>query len=198
MTTAVASAEPAVEELSEAERRFVSGLRQALRKLAGKAILAEAARPANVVRLAEKALREEFPVSQPDNRLANSLARGMSARRKLMEDEGGSMSAEAAAQELGLSKPAILKRYQKGRILAWREERQNAVRFPVWQFQDHKLLPGIEETLNVLDAGSRLDDFGRLLFFLSNHGFLGGKRPLDCLREGNVTKVLQAAEGYGG
>ena len=97
---------------------------------------------------------------------------------------------------MGISKQAILKRYQKGQIIAWREERQNAVRFPVWQFSDRKVLSGIEETLRVLNAGNRLDDFGRMLFFLSNHGFLGGKRPIDCLREGKVTKVLQAAQGY--
>jgi hypothetical protein len=91
-----------------------------------------------------------------------------------------------------------LKRYQKGQIIAWRQERQNAARFPVWQFKDHKVLDGLEEVLKVLNAGSRLDDFGRMLFFLSNRGFLGGKRPLDCLRAGEINKVLKASEGYDG
>jgi hypothetical protein len=68
----------------------------------------------------------------------------------------------------------------------------------VWQFKDHKVLQGLEEVLQTLNAGSRLDDFGRMLFFLSNRGFLGKKRPVDCLRAGEVNKVLQAAEGYGG
>jgi hypothetical protein len=110
----------------------------------------------------------------------------------------GSFSADQAAQALGISKQAILKRYQKGQIIAWREERQNAVRFPVWQFSDQKVLDGIEETLKILNAAHRLDDFGRVLFLLSNHGFLGGKRPIDCLRDGEGTKVLQAAQGYVG
>jgi len=74
--------------------------------------------------------------------------------------------------------------------------RQNAVRFPVWQFSDRKVPDGIEETLQILNAAHRLDDFGRMLFFLSNHGFLGWKRPVDRLREGERTKVLQAAQGY--
>jgi len=144
------------------------------------------------------AFGREFPIAKTDNRLANAVARGITARQKLIAAEGGSLSAEEAARELGLSKTAILKRYQKGQIIAWRQERQNAARFPVWQFKDHKVLDGLEEVLKVLNAGSRLDDFGRMLFFLSNRGFLGGKRPLDCLRAGEINKVLKASEGYDG
>ena len=183
-------------ETVEAERKIVSDIRTVLRKLAASRVLSVATNPSNLARLTDKAFRQEFPVEKPDNRLAGAIARGLPARRKLVEEEGGSLSAEQAAQALGISKQAILKRYQKGRLLAWREERQKAVRFPVWQFGDRKVLDGIEETLRVLNAGNRLDDFGRMLFFLSNHGFLGGKRPIDCLREGEVAKVLKAARGY--
>ena len=133
---------------------------------------------------------------QPDSRLAAAIARGAPARRKLADDEGGSFSAQHAARALGISKQAVLKRYQNGQLIAWRDERRNAVRFPVWQFRDQKVLQGIEDALQILNAGNRLDDFGRMSFFLSNHGFLSGKRPLDCLRQGEVTKVLQAASGY--
>ena len=133
---------------------------------------------------------------QPDSRLAAAIARGAPARRKLADDEGGSFSAQQAAQALGISKQAVLKRYQNGQLIAWRDERRNALRFPVWQFRDQKVLQGIEDTLQILNAGNRLDDFGRISFFLSNHGFLGGNRPLDCLRQGEVTKVLQAASRY--
>jgi hypothetical protein len=183
-------------EAVEAERKIVSDIRTVLRKLAGSRVLSVATKPANLARLTDKAFRQEFPADKPDNRLASAIARGIPARRKLTEDEGGSISAEQAAEVLGISKQAILKRYQKGQLLAWREERQNAARFPVWQFSDRQVLQGIEEALQALNAGNRLDDFGRLLFFLSNHGLLGGKRPIDCLRKGEVTKVLQAAQGY--
>ena len=160
-------------EAVEAERKIVSDIRTVLRKLAASRLLSTATEPANLARLTDKAFRQEFPAEKPDNRLASAIARGIPARRKLAEDEGGSLSADQAAQALGISKQAILKRYQKGQLIAWREERQNAVRFPVWQFSDRKVLSGIEETLRVLNAGNRLDDFGRMLFFLSNHGFLG-------------------------
>src|SRR4029079_3542021 len=109
--------------LQAQEQQILSALRRALRKLAG------AADPANLARIIEKAFRQEFPADKADNRLANAVARGITARQKLMAAEGGSWSAEEAAQELGISKAAILKRYQKGQLIAWREERQNAVRF---------------------------------------------------------------------
>ena len=181
-------------ETAESDRVAVTSIRLALRKLVEKRIVV-----GNTIRLATltvKAFRQEFPAeAQTDNRLANAIARGITARQKLVREEGGSLSAEEAAERLGISKPAILKRYQKGQLLAWREERQNAVRFPVWQFTEDKVLPGIEEVLQVLNA-SPLDDFGKLLFFLSTFGFIGGKRPLDCLREGKVSQALQAAQGY--
>jgi hypothetical protein len=93
-----------------------------------------------------------------EDKLANALARGLAARKKMVVDEGGSMSAEEAARQLGISKRAILRRYQKGQLIAWREERLKAVRFPVWQFKEHQVLNGIRETLAVLNAGDRLDD----------------------------------------
>jgi hypothetical protein len=191
MATASTIEKP-VEKLQDAEERIVKNIRSALRQVAG------AVDAANLARLTGIAFGREFPIAKTDNRLANAVARGITARQKLIAAEGGSLSAEEAARELGLSKTAILKRYQKGQIIAWRQERQNAARFPVWQFKDHKVLDGLEEVLKVLNAGSRLDDFGRMLFFLSNRGFLGGKRPLDCLRAGEINKVLKASEGYDG
>ncbi len=179
-----------------AEQKIVADIRTVLRKLAASRVLSGATNPGNLARLTDKAFRQEFPTEDADSQLARAIARGIPVRRKLVEDEGGSFSAEEAAQALKISKQAILKRYQKGQLIAWREERQSAVRFPVWQFRDQKVLDGIEETLKALSVGDRLDDFGRMLFFLSNHGFLGGKRALDCLREGEVNKVIQAAQGY--
>ena len=80
--------------------------------------------------------REAFP--EADNRLANARARGITARRKLMQPDGGSRSAEKAAGELGISKAAILKMYHRGQIIAWNDGRTSAARFPVWQINDRE------------------------------------------------------------
>jgi hypothetical protein len=152
--------------------------------------------PARLAQLATIAFSNTFSSAKKENRLAHALARGLSARQQLMEEEGGSLSADDAAREIGLSKTAILNRFHNGRIIGWREERQNAVRFPVWQFHEHKVIPGIEETLNALAQGDRLDDWGRVLFFLQKNLRLNGRRPLDCLRENNLGPVLLAAQAY--
>src|SRR5260221_6023186 len=101
-----------IAKLRDREERIVKNLRSALRLVAG------AADPANLARLTGIAFRREFPVAKADNRLANAVARGITVRQKLMQVEGGSLSAEKAARELGISKTAILKRDQKAHIIA--------------------------------------------------------------------------------
>ena len=76
-------------EAVEAERKIVSDIRTVLRKLAGSRVLSVATKPANLARLTDEAFRQEFPADKPDNRLASAMARGIPARRKLAEDEGG-------------------------------------------------------------------------------------------------------------
>src|SRR5258708_93580 len=75
--------------------------------------------------------------------LAAALARGKIVRKKMSLAEGGSISAEKAAQLLGISVSKLIYRWRCHRLIAW--QLGKAIRFPVWQFKDGKLLPGIEE-----------------------------------------------------
>src|SRR2546427_8203106 len=102
---ATATVEKPLEKLHAAEERIVKNIRSAFRQVAG------TADPSDLARLAGIAFRQEFPVAKADNRLANAIARGITARQRLIEAEGGSMSAEEASREIGISKTAILKRY---------------------------------------------------------------------------------------
>jgi hypothetical protein len=56
--------------------------------------------------------REAIP--EADNRLTKARARGITARRKLMEADGGSRSAKEAAGELGISQAAIFENVSQG------------------------------------------------------------------------------------
>jgi hypothetical protein len=134
--------------------------------------------------------------SRPD-KLARAVVRGMEARQQLMEAEGGSLSSDEVSRLLRISKTAVLKRLEAGRLLAWREERLQAARFPRWQFdgQSH-VMAGLEETLMILNQDERLDVWGKILFFLQEKNSLDDRRPLDLLREGKSKEVWLAAHAF--
>ncbi len=126
-----------------------------------------------------------------------AVARGMEARQKLAEAEGGSLSSEEVARLLRISKTAVLKRLEAGRLLAWREERLQAARFPRWQFDEHgQVLSGLTEVLDCLNQDEGLDAWGKILFFLQTKASLGDKRPLDLLRDAKVKEICLAAQAY--
>ena len=129
--------------------------------------------------------REAIP--EADNRLAKAMSR-TTARRKLMEADGGSLSAKEAAGELGISQAAILKMYHSGQIIAWNDGRPERGAFSRVANQRPRIATAWKRLSKSCSASCLLHDFGRMLFFLSNQGFLEGKRPLDCLRAGEVTR----------
>jgi hypothetical protein len=134
--------------------------------------------------------------ARPD-KLARAHMRGIEARQQLAEAEGGSLSSEETARLLHISKTAVLKRLDTGRLLAWREERLQAARFPRWQIDQHgRVLAGLEEVLAILNQDERLDAWGKILFFLTEKGGLESRRPLDLLRGGKLGEVRLAAQAY--
>jgi hypothetical protein len=154
--------------------------------------------PAALARLVGLAF--EFSLGAGESRqerLARAHVRGIEARQQLAEAEGGSLSSEEVARMLGISKTAVLKRLASGRLVAWREERLQAARFPRWQFdQQAQVLPGLEAVLEVLNQDARLDSWGKILFFLQEKSGLGERRPLDLLREGHLKEACLAAQAY--
>lgn len=155
----------------------------------GLAALARLARVAFDLSVRAKPPRRDRP--------ALAMARGLEARQQLAEVEGGSLSSDEMASLLGISKTAVLRRLEAGRLVAWREGRRQAARFPLWQFDRHgRVLAGLGTVLKILNRNQRLDAWGKILFFLQNKGSLGNKRPLDLLREVRLKDVCLAAEAY--
>jgi hypothetical protein len=67
--------------------------------------------------------------------------------------------------------PNDLGRMQRnGLLVGWRDGKQ--IRFPVWQFVNGGLLPGMRPVLEELRQTSQNDDWARMLFFLSSRGSL--------------------------
>ena len=126
-----------------------------------------------------------------DPALAAAIARGKIARKKMSLAEGGWISAAKAARLLGISVPQVLCRWRCHRLIGWPHGK--AVRFPAWQFTDGKLLPGIEEVLQIF----RSNDWWRIvLYFLGTRRSLSNERPLDLLRRGESEKVIRHAADY--
>lgn len=143
------------------------------------------------------ATRTFSQTKRPGSGLATAMLRGVLARETLKDEEGGAISADEAREFLGnISKTAVLDRFKKGQLLGWRETRQNAVRFPVWQFTPEGLLPGLEAVLAILRQSTAIDDWGAVLFFLNKRASLNDERPLDVLRRGDIESVKAAAQGY--
>ena len=154
--------------------------------------------PATLARLLNVAFEISLGARESrEDKLARAAVRGLEARQQLAEAEGGSLSSEDAARLLRISKTAVLKRLGAGRLLAWREERLQAARFPRWQFDQHgHVLAGMEDALQILNQDERLDAWGKVLFFLQEKISLGGRRPLDLLRAGKLKEVCLAAHEY--
>ena len=177
--------------LTPGERTVVEEFTQIIRRHQGQG-------PGALARLAGVAFESSLGAgASREERLARARMRGLEARQQLAEAEGGSLSSEEVARLLQISKTAVLKRQAAGRLLAWREERLQAARFPRWQFNLHgQVLAGLEEVLAVLSRQEHLDAWGKLLFFLQEKESLGRRRPLDLLREGRVHQVELAAQAY--
>ncbi len=124
--------------------------------------------------------------------LLPALLRGVQQRRTLLRAEGGSLSGGQVATTLGISRQAVDKQRQRGRLLAVREGA--AWRYPAWQLSGGGVLPGLPEVLRIL---RRESPWTILAFLLSRNARLGARRPLDLLRRGSVEPVTRAAEAYG-
>jgi hypothetical protein len=152
--------------------------------------------PVELAELTGLAFQVTFRSPKAEHKLANAIARGVSVRQRMAAEEGGSQTAEETARQLGMTKQSVLNLYHAGKILAWRTQKQGALRFPVWQFTEDRRLPGLEEVLAKLSSEDVLDDWGKIGFFLMKHGILKQHRPLDFLRENKLDPVLRAAEAY--
>src|ERR1019366_10197795 len=155
----------------------------------------EAAAAPNDLALLVRALKsgELFDDLQLAEPLAPAFLRGIEARQRLIEEHGGTLTAEQVAQTIGISRQAVEKRRHAGKLVALATGR-HGYRYPVWQFSDSGTLPGLEEVLGVLASH---DEWMQTVFFVSKNPRLGDRAPTELLRAGELTPVLDAAQMYG-
>jgi len=125
--------------------------------------------------------------------LAPAFIRGIEAKRKLIEGRGGSLTAEKAAEVLGISRQAVDKRRRAGKLIGLTTGRYG-YRYPVWQFTEAGVIPGLEDVLIVLASH---DEWMQAAFLLGENPRLNSKTPIELLKAGELDRVLSAAEVYG-
>lgn len=125
--------------------------------------------------------------------LAAARLRGVQARLRLLEMEGGALGATAVAELLGISRQAVDKRRRSGHLLAIDRPRHGYA-YPAWQFTEGGVLAGLGACL---DALRDHDAWMQLSFFLTPADALGDEAPLAVLRRGDVEGVRRAAALYG-
>ncbi len=137
------------------------------------------------------AIGAEIVPDQPDP-LTAAYLRGAEMKRELLRSEGGMLSGPQLAEHLGITPQAIGKKRDKNHVF-WLELGEG-YSYPAFQVGASGLLPDIREVLDALAEG---DPWARVSFMLTGDARLGGRRPLDVLREGDVASVARAARGYG-
>lgn len=125
--------------------------------------------------------------------LAPAFIRGYEAKRKLIEENGGTLSAEKVGEVLGITRQAVEKRRQVGKLLALAIGR-HGYRYPVWQFSESGTLPGLEQVLGVLASH---DQWMQTAFFVGRNPRLDNRTPKEMLEVGEIERVLNAASVYG-
>lgn len=125
--------------------------------------------------------------------LAQAFVRGIDAKRRLLEEHGGTLTANEVAKTLGISRQAVEKRRQARKLLGL-DTGRHGYRYPVWQFTGSGTLPGLEEVLNVLAPH---DEWMQTAFFVSENQRLSNRTPLEMLKtHDDLNSVLNAAEAY--
>jgi hypothetical protein len=140
--------------------------------------------------LSSKELLDDLRAAEP---LAPAFIRGIEAKHRLIEDHGGTLTAEQVGESLGITRQAVEKRRRGKKLIALFLGR-HGYRYPVWQFTGSKVLPGFEK---VLAALALHDEWMQVAFFVSENPRLGKRTPIEMLKAGALDRVLDAAEVYG-
>jgi phosphoglycolate phosphatase-like HAD superfamily hydrolase len=130
----------------------------------------------------------------PVDPLATHRLKGMLVKQQLLNYQGPPpLNSEQVAELLMMSREAVNKRRRSKQLIAVNLGKRG-YRYPAWQFQEGKVLPGIKEVLKTLDAPG---EWTPLLFLCSGDPSLNGVTPLEKLQAGEIDSVVAAARCYG-
>jgi len=121
------------------------------------------------------------------------LKAGAAIVASMQQAEGGAYSSAQLGELLNLSAAVLHRRRNEHRIVYWRDPK-NAYFYPRWQFNEAgALLTGIQEILQTFNSQ---DEWRIMRYFLGSRHQLGGRRPLDLIRAGEIEAVLAHAQTH--
>jgi hypothetical protein len=125
--------------------------------------------------------------------LAPAFIRGIEEKRRLIDENGGTLNSDQVGTIIGITRQAVERRRQAGKLVALATGR-HGYRYPVWQFHESGTLPGLEDVLAVL---APYDEWMKTIFFVGKNPRLGDNTPVEMLKAGKVKQVLDSAQAYG-
>jgi hypothetical protein len=137
--------------------------------------------------------KEALSTLAPCDPLAAARLKGVMIKSELLYEDGQPLTSEQVGSLLGITRQAVDKRRKKGQLLGITLGRRGYL-YPVWQFAQGQVLPGLEPVLKEL---SEYDPWTQLMFFKTGDLRLDGDTPLQRLKAGDIEQVVLAASCYG-
>lgn len=180
----------------ELRERFLERYVEALRRIAERApagvLLRALGAPDEVSGLAG-ALSGSVEIPRARDPLARARARAVEIKQRLLEDAGGALGAGEVAELLGVTPQAVHQRRHRGTLLA--VPRPNGSwAYPAAQFDPPEMANRIGM---VLSAFTTDDPWTRFSVLFSRAESLGGRCPIDALREGDMEGAVEAVASFG-
>lgn len=130
---------------------------------------------------------------EPDAR-SRALLRGLEIAKQDLADAGGAFElAEVVALLHGISRQRVEKRVKEGSLFAVPGP-SNRRRYPTFQFTKEGVVEGLSEVQAALPTRN---PWAVLNFFVQPDDRLGGRKPIDVLKAGDVSLVVSAAQAMG-
>ena len=144
-----------------------------------------------LARLLSDAVALEVDLERIDP-MAEAVARGVDAKEQLLREAGGGMGSVVAAKHLGITRQGVEKRRRAGKLLALQTGGGNYL-YPLCQFTEDGVVPGLDRFLGALPPSG---GWTRLDALLTPAEEIGGRSPLQALREGDVDAAVLAASMF--
>ena len=124
--------------------------------------------------------------------LAKAVARGAARKEALLAEAGGSLGVTDVASLLGISRQAVEKRRKSHGLLAV-PSGTGDYRYPIIQFSDDGVLPGLSDVLRAFPDD--VSPWTRLDMLLSRPDRLS-TRLIDAVRAGRIEDAVRVAATY--